>query len=785
MMVDNTVAEQEPSLADAQESVVGQDLDIPDSTSQKRAAEDDSELESGEATDDSDQGRTSTFPRKRARLESLDAKSVSDDVDEGEIIESSSSSDDEQENAESDKEEDAEEEPAHAMSEPPKVPQGWNKGVSSGLRTSFGASSGLGLPKLKQTGKTNLSSSFQAANASPTQTPTAESDKSVTNPSNDTRGNSESPAYSPPENTADMDNSELPTQSKAERQGTKPLTLEDRQKIEIAVQALTLKEIKPFVRDRHPWALPALSSDFQVGVGRFLNWSLKFEEWCRDFLAANKQHLRNSPVKVERFVWDAYQHYTEQLPTLSKTFRKNIKAAATDYRSQGKLRGLVITALGDPQVSTQNAPKPATTTQIEEGEVESIPEIARPVGSQDIEMTGSHHGPPQQGHSLIHRYYPGIADDAEFCLTCASLGHREDACPDKTCKFCQEAHFFYECPSRRRCGKCQQLGHTKASCKEKLALAPGEEGFIECAFCQGADHFEDNCPEIWRSYHPDTDSIRKVNKLPVFCYSCGQEGHYGGDCGIQVNRYDNNPKETWTKRSLDLYIDPESPFVALVYESPLPVVTAAPDRPNIPGRSIVPQTHIFFDDSDDEAENAFIKAPVQRQQGPGQIRISSNIDFNSQPNAQAFNPPRGPADDQNAIVLRNGKTKRGRPRRPKQAADAPVNPPLPPGPPPPAPVPGHATLPPRPAGQQNNNPNPKRGRPRRDQLPARDNNQQQMQSFFGPGGGRQQGQGQGQGQGQSYQGQGPPRGGGGSNRGRGGFSSALGGGQRPKRGGRA
>lgn len=756
-------------MAEAQEHVVGQDLDILESTSQKRAAEDDSELESGEATDDSDQGRTSTFPRKRARLESSDAKSVADDVDEGEIIESSSSGEEEPEktetgNEENEGEEEDEEEdkePAHTISELPKASKGWNQGVSGGLRTSFGAK-----PKTKQTTITNFFPGPQAATttkASPTQTPTAEFDKSATNPSNRTRENSESPAYSPAENIAEMDNSEAPSQSRAERQGNMPMTLEDRQKIDIAIQALSHKEVKPFIRDRHPWTLPEMSSNFQVGVGRFLNWSLKFEEWCKDFLSVNKEHLRNSPAKVERFAWDAYLHYTEHIPTLSKTFRKNIKAAATDYRSQGKLRDLVITALGDPQVKAQTASKPAVAPHTGAGGNNATSTPTQTVRDEDVEMIA----PPQQGNSLIQRYYPGISDDAEFCLTCASLGHREEECPDKTCRFCQGAHFFYECPSRRRCEKCQQLGHTKASCKEKLALAPGEQGFTECAICQGGDHFESNCAELWRSYHPDVNSIRKVNKLPVFCYSCGNEGHYGGDCGIQVDRWDNNPKETWTQRSLDLYIDPESPFVALVYENPPPVVEPPPDRPNIPGRSIVPQTHIFFDDSDDEADNAFIKAPVQRQQGPGQIRIASNIDFAAQPNAQVFNPPAPPqgpaaADDPNAITLRNGKTKRPRTRKSKQAAGAPVNPPLPPGPPPTAPLPTHA-LPPRPGGQPSNVPNPNRGRPRRAQQSANNNNGQQQGSQY----------------------QGPPRGGGGNNRGRGGFSSALGGGQRPRRGGRA
>lgn len=246
-----------------------------------------------------------------------------------------------------------------------------------------------------------------------------------------------------------------------------------------------------------------------------------------------------------------------------------------------------------------------------------------------------------------HRYFPGIPDDAIFCLTCGHIGHQTDKCPELICKFCQGPHFKYECLMRQRCGKCKQLGHTKASCSEKLAVAPGE-AVVECAICEGHDHTEIDCLELYQIYKPHPDNIKKVKHIPAFCYICGIEGHYGGDCSMAD--YSIAPTKMWTMATASLYIDNNSDDIAVSLRNPLPP-PADDSRPNIPGRSIKPQTHEFYVEDDDDGDgdgpnhnkgakrsflgnHKFNKPPPKTAP---KIQISSNLTFGGNPGQSTSN----------------------------------------------------------------------------------------------------------------------------------------------------
>lgn len=310
-----------------------------------------------------------------------------------------------------------------------------------------------------------------------------------------------------------------------------------------------------------------------------------------------------------------------------------------------------------------------------------------------------------------HRYFSGVLDDAVFCLTCASYGHNTPDCPETTCKFCQQSHFSYSCPSRQRCTKCKQLGHTKSSCREKLAMAAGE-GFMECAFCQAQDHQEEQCSEIWETYRPQVGHTKQVRSVPTFCYCCGAEGHFGTDCGLADPKVP--PSATWSKAGASLYVDPTSSEEAIAFQNPLPEPQTI-SAPVIPGRSIKPQSHIIFEDSGDEdtASQGFLRAPAMGPRRPGQIQITSNINFGGPAGPSAQNG--GGGAQQDSTNRKQGRKQRGSnapaslPPKPQVAPPAPAaapqasrkgkknnkksgknsqhqhqqqQPPLPPGPPP-------------------------------------------------------------------------------------------------------
>lgn len=290
------------------------------------------------------------------------------------------------------------------------------------------------------------------------------------------------------------------------------------------------------------------------------------------------------------------------------------------------------------------------------------------------------------------RYFPSLDASAAFCVVCASDGHTAASCTHAICRHCDGEHFTWECPDRRRCKKCKQLGHDAATCKEKLAMT-ADEG-VECAFCGSASHVDEECQILWRSYDViATGAQKKVRHIPAFCSSCGIEGHYFSDCTL---RGDWGPSTTWSLANRSQFIDPASEREAI---SALPSPDEAPTGMGhlIKGAALK-NTHVFFSDSDGSEEGEFIGKKVVPKASAGPIRMSTNIQFTSISDPP---PPPPPFHGQ---------------------------PPLPPGPPPPGPPPtgpsskpggysrlaqppqGRNPLPPRPRGgmhHQGNAPPPR------------------------------------------------------------------------------
>lgn len=459
------------------------------------------------------------------------------------------------------------------------------------------------------------------------------------------------------------------------------------------------------------WFNPPVRADTIQGSTWLGAVDSALREFCAEFVASNQENINNHGLKRNLLKTAFLRRIGEGVVSIPEDFRntakrqmqmsgwgclsdcaatwkkdpekkiakrkakkeaRQAKKSAEKEKGQQQLEASTSTSAHTSKASTPKNVPPQDPSPTGLGTDEELEEGERI--ETDIEMdyqpneSGENNG--QQELELRQRYYPGIASNTPFCITCTSLGHSTASCPEAKCKFCHEQHFTYRCPSRQRCKKCKQLGHIKSSCTEKLAVAPGE-GFMECALCEGQDHQEESCTELWQTYHPKIGSIKKVKRLPIFCHWCGAEGHFGSDCGLADPKVP--PSDTWTMAHASLYIDSESSKLPIVDKNP-PPSPPEDSKPIIPGRSIKPQSHVIFEESDDDGEG-FIRAPAANDaKTTKSIQIKSNINFGGNSNG-AHSPLPSPLLP--SVQQQNSKTRRTQ-RRAAQQAMAVINAPPPP-----------------------------------------------------------------------------------------------------------
>ncbi|KAF4438485.1 Protein AIR2 [Fusarium austroafricanum] len=441
------------------------------------------------------------------------------------------------------------------------------------------------------------------------------------------------------------------------------------------------------------------------------SWLKRFKDWAKAFHALNPG---KGDAITSSLVYSAYGYYIDRHAGLKPKKRKNAKQVAKELESTGELEALLRSlqppndrgpsqSTLDSWVTRQTRSEPvrkgkrSRASSVSEGEIEegvgdgsgseseaeyeptlSKSERTREDGKeeppsgmhahanddsipnpQSLPPIDTHRNVPSGNDALKQqrRYFPSANDPAQMCLLCGLNTHLAHSCPTLICSLCGSLeHSNICCPGKERCSKCRQPGHQASRCNEKLALIK-EEG-LACVFCNSADHLEEQCTLVWRSFHPDTSTVKKVAFIPASCAVCGSDRHFCSDCNAHRNTQSN---PTWSVKNRDQYIDPDCGLAAIeeAIGGPPNIRTArAPDL-KIRGHA-ARTTNVHYSESDD-SEVEFLGHKRVQKPAIGQIRMASNIQLPS---------------TQNGALRRNNRHN-----------GAPVQPPLPPGPPPSGPPP--------------------------------------------------------------------------------------------------
>ncbi|KAI9172495.1 Protein AIR2 [Paramyrothecium foliicola] len=442
---------------------------------------------------------------------------------------------------------------------------------------------------------------------------------------------------------------------------------------ESSSQAVMLSDPPLFKHESLSLKLPTLSQR------RDGSWPSRFKDWASLFCTSNAEHANIlTPVVVRA----ALTYYVDHLSGLKRPKKKTAKSAINQMEESGVLKHVVDSCLsstgagrvaagpddGNAASSTKpnslpgNSIAPGNTEQNKASADASAPVTggsekpdAAQASSTETNMPSVASGTHTTGQGISsngvieirrenlplgtdaveqqHRYFPSASDPSSMCLLCGQQGHAATNCTDAPCKFCSSLdHWHFSCPSRVRCGKCRQLGHGTSRCVEKLALTKAEG--LACSFCGASDHSEQECTDVWRSFHPDATTVHPVVFISPSCARCGSGEHYAADCGQRRNTACN---PTWSLRNRNLYIDPNC-GTAPIEDAGGPRGPARVTRePEIKIRGHAARTNnVHYSESDDSDVEFLGSKNVQPRAPVGQIRMASNIQM---PRGQATQPP--------------------------------------------------------------------------------------------------------------------------------------------------
>ncbi len=148
-------------------------------------------------------------------------------------------------------------------------------------------------------------------------------------------------------------------------------------------------------------------------------------------------------------------------------------------------------------------------------------------------------------------------------------------------------------------------------------MVPEDRPLPDCSVCEETGHREDACDVLWRTFDPSTAELRKVKKLPMSCYNCGSNLHYGAECKLKPSKnHHRSIAKTFSMENASQYIDESATDLA--------ISLLASKYPQGPLRRREPKGKERDQEQSDDDPERFIRPKVARDDGQGShIRIGN------------------------------------------------------------------------------------------------------------------------------------------------------------------
>ncbi|KAF8847766.1 hypothetical protein BDZ45DRAFT_681668 [Acephala macrosclerotiorum] len=387
-----------------------------------------------------------------------------------------------------------------------------------------------------------------------------------------------------------------------------------------------------------------------------------------------RRRLRNG---FKKYVVDAYPHVIDFIPTLASSCDGKGAMSINEAKRRAELLLKGQPLIPQPPIQQVNDEKMVNgESDLDIDMTAAVSSLQAAVNTPPTPTFATVEDPDLRKTLVFlqQKYYPSSSSTIR-CLSCAKIGHMSDIRPALNCMACgiHGKHSTLMCPRDMPCGKCRGHGHTRQQCPEKLFLPTSE---MSCDLCGSHNHLETECHNIWRSFDPSPNEVIVVSGIPVYCYTCGNSGHYGPDCGLFQGQRILSGGYTFSEPNLLKYSDPMSRVRAISagVDYTIPPRPSNKNNYSIKGKGRA-NDPITFDES--EEDEPFLRPSVMSGNVPrGPIRFGNG----QPPQAPIRSGPRGQGDF--AMTLRgpqgggggggkstSGGNKQG--ERPKRARGAP------------------------------------------------------------------------------------------------------------------